>query len=147
VRNIRSELSINPGLKLECLVRTADAGDLAMLRENEPLIKLLARLESFTAGPDVTAPKASASAAAGGNAVFVPLAGAVDFDSELARLSKELAKTAKEAEIVGRKLANEDFTARAPAEVVAKEREKDELLRGKVAKLMELTARIESLRG
>jgi valyl-tRNA synthetase len=147
VRNIRSELSINPGLKLECLVRTADAGDLAMLRENEPLIKLLARLESFTAGPDVTAPKASASAAAGGNAVFVPLAGAVDFDSELARLSKELAKTAKEAEIVGRKLANEDFTARAPAEVVAKEREKDEMLRGKVAKLMELTARIESLRG
>ena len=147
VRNIRSELSINPGLKLECLVRTADAGDLAMLRENEPLIKLLARLESFTAGPDVTAPKASASAAAGGNAVFVPLAGAVDFDSELARLSKELAKTSKEAEIVGRKLANEDFTARAPAEVVAKEREKDEMLRGKVAKLTELTARIESLRG
>jgi valyl-tRNA synthetase len=147
VRNIRSELSINPGVKLECLVRTADAADLAMLRENEHLITLLARLGNFMAGPDVTAPKASASAAAGGNAVFVPLAGAVDFDAELARLSKELVKTSKEAEIVGRKLANEDFTARAPAEVVAKEREKAEVLHGKVAKLEELKARIESLRG
>jgi len=147
VRNIRSELSINPGVKLDCLVRTADGADLAMLRTNEALIVLLARLSNFTAGPDVTAPKASASAAAGGNAVFVPLAGAVDFDAELARLSKELAKTSKEAEIVARKLANEDFTAKAPAEVVAKEREKDEMLREKVAKLEELKGRIESLKG
>jgi len=147
VRNIRSELSINPGLKLDCLVRTADGDDLAMLRANETLIVLLARLSNFTAGPDVTAPKASASAAAGGNAVFVPLAGAVDFDAELARLSKELAKTSKEADIVARKLANEDFTAKAPAEVVAKEREKDEMLREKVAKLEELKGRIESLKG
>ncbi|WP_243313575.1 valine--tRNA ligase [Fundidesulfovibrio agrisoli] len=146
VRNIRSELSISPALKLDCLVRTADPADLAMLRDNERLITLLARLGSFTAGPDVTAPKASASAAAGGNAVFVPLAGAVDFDAELARLNKELAKTAKEAEIVARKLANEDFTAKAPAEVVAKEREKDEMLRGKVAKLEELKGRIETLK-
>jgi valyl-tRNA synthetase len=147
VRNIRSELSINPGVKLDCLVRTADGADLAMLRANESLIVLMARLANFTAGPDVTAPKASASAAAGGNAVFVPLAGAVDFDAELARLTKELAKTSKEADIVGRKLANEDFTAKAPAEVVAKEREKDEMLREKVAKLEELKGRIESLKG
>ncbi|GFK92865.1 Valine--tRNA ligase [Fundidesulfovibrio magnetotacticus] len=147
VRNIRSELSISPGLKLDCLVRTADAADLSVLLGNERLIMSLARLATFTAGPGVAAPKASASAAAGGNAVFVPLAGAVDFDAELARLGKELAKTAKEAEIVGRKLANEDFTARAPAEVVAKEREKGEMLREKVAKLEELRARIEGLRG
>ena len=146
VRNIRSELNINPGHRLECLVRTADAQDLQVLSANEAMIVLLARLETFAAGPDVTAPKASASAAAGGNAVFVPLAGAVDFDAELARLAKELAKTSKEAEIVARKLANEDFTARAPAEVVAKEREKDEMLRGKVAKLEELQGRIESLK-
>ncbi len=147
VRNIRSELSINPGFKLACLVRTADAGDLATLRDNARLISLLARLSDFQAGPDVTAPKASASAAAGGNAVFVPLAGAVDFEAELARLGKELAKTSKEAEIVARKLANEDFTAKAPVEVVAKEREKDVALTEKVNKLEELKARIESLKG
>ncbi len=147
VRNIRSELSINPGMRLECLVRTADAQDLEMFNANKALIVLLAKLSGFTAGPDVTAPKASASAAAGGNAVFVPLAGAVDFDAELARLGKELAKTAKEAEIVARKLANEDFTAKAPAEVVAKEREKDQMLREKVSKLEELKERIESLKG
>jgi len=147
VRNIRSELSINPGQKLDCLVRTANGADLALFTQNAPLITLLARLETFTAAPDIAAPKASASAAAGANAVFVPLAGAVDFDAELARLSKELAKAAKDAEIVDRKLANEDFTAKAPADVVAKEREKGAALRDKVAKLQELKARIESLKG
>ncbi|GAB6038081.1 valine--tRNA ligase [Fundidesulfovibrio butyratiphilus] len=147
VRNIRSELSINPGYKLECLVRTSSAEDLAVLKESAGLIAVLAKLAGFTAGPDVTAPKASASAAAGGNAVFVPLAGAVDFDAELARLNKELTKTSKEAQIVARKLANEDFTSKAPAEVVAKEREKDQTLRDKVAKLEELKTRIESLKG
>ena len=147
VRNIRSELGIAPGFRLACLVRTADAQDLATLRQCAGLITLLARLSEFTAGPDVTAPKASASAAAGGNAVFVPLAGAVDFDSELARLTKELDKTSKEAGIVARKLANEDFTARAPAEVVAKEREKSLALSEKIHKLEELKARIESLKG
>jgi len=147
VRNIRSELFISPGQKLDCLVRTANDADLALFTQNAPLISLLARLETFTAGPDITAPKASASAAAGMNAVFVPLAGAVDFDAELARLGKELAKAAKDAEIVDRKLANEDFTAKAPADVVAKEREKGAALRDKVTKLQELKARIESLQG
>jgi valyl-tRNA synthetase len=147
VRNIRSELSIAPGQKLACLVRTSDPQDLSVLRDNSQLIVLLARLSQFEAGPDITAPKASASAAAGGNAVFVPLAGAVDFEAELARLDKELAKVSKDVEIVDRKLANEDFISRAPAEVVAKEQEKSQAMRDRMQKLRELKERIEGLRG
>jgi valyl-tRNA synthetase len=55
--------------------------------------------------------------------VYVDLAGLIDVEAEIARKEAELAKL--EGFIKGKeqKLANENFTARAPAEVVARERE------------------------
>ncbi|WP_027186411.1 valine--tRNA ligase [Desulfovibrio inopinatus] len=145
IRNIRAELSINPGLKLSPLVRTSSSEDKAYIEENIPMILFLARLERIEIGPDVVAPKASASAAVGGNSLFVPIAGAVDFESELSRLDKELAKVSKELAIVERKLANEDFTAKAPAHVVQKEREKADAASEKQRKLQGLFDRIKGL--
>ena len=94
-----------------------------------------------SAGADVPV----VGAAAGGCALFVPLAGAVDFASELARLAKEEAKVAKELDMVEKKLHNESFTSRAPAEVVEKEREKSRAAHEKLDRLRELTARIKGL--
>ena len=109
------------------------------------MISFLARLETFQAGPDVEAPKASASAAAGACALYVPLSGAVDFDVEYLRLSKEEVKTVKELTVVEKKLGNEDFVSRAPAEVVAKEQEKQGALGERLARLRELKDRIKKL--
>ena len=109
------------------------------------MIAFLAKLETFEAGPGITAPKASASTAAGTCALFVPLSGAVDFDVEFLRLSKEEVKTVKELTVVEKKLGNEDFISRAPAEVVAKEREKQDALAERLARLRELKERIKKL--
>jgi valyl-tRNA synthetase len=147
VRNFRAELGIAPSLKLTAMVKTASDEDRNTLLGSGELICFLARLTSIDAGPDVAAPKASASAAIGGNALFVPLQGAVDFAGELERLNKELAKLSKDADIIGRKLANDDFVARAPAEVVAKEREKAQALTDKIAKVEELRGRIRDIMG
>jgi len=147
VRNIRAELNINPGLKLTALVHTEDADQTASLSANAPMIRFLAKLDRFEAGPDVVAPKASASAAAGACALFVPLAGAVDFDVEFLRLSKEEVKTVKDLTVVEKKLGNEDFVSRAPADVVAKEREKQGSLTERLTKLRELKERIKKLMG
>ena len=146
VRNIRAELNISPALKLKVLVRAEDEAALSRLNGAADMIAFLARLESFTAGPDVVAPKASAAAAATGASVFVPLAGAVDFDAELARLEKEMAKTGKELDAVEKKLANESFVQRAPAEVVAKEREKAQAAHERLDKLEELAARFQGMK-
>jgi len=144
VRNIRGELNIGPSVELEALVRTDDAEDLAFFAEHEAVIRLLARLKTLQAGPDVQAPKASASAVVGGGELFVPLAGAVDFDAELARLDKELAKLDKDFTAVNKKLANEGFTSKAPAEVVQKERDKAEALAEKHKTLLKLQERLKS---
>lgn len=65
-----------------------------------------------------------ATALVGDLRVMIPLAGLIDKDAELARLDKEIAKLEKDIEIVGKKLGNEGFVARAPEAVVAKERGK-----------------------
>ncbi len=61
---------------------------------------------------------------AAGVEVYLPLKGLIDVDKESARLTKELDKLAKVILGTSKKLANEKFLAKAPAEVVAGEREK-----------------------
>ncbi len=73
---------------------------------------------------------------AGKVAAFVPLAGVVDVESERPRLEKALAETEKLLAASAKKLGNESFRERAPAEVVAKEE----------AKRDEFAARVEKLR-
>ena len=101
----------------------------------------LARLETLTIGADVHAPKASASAVVEGCQVIVPLKGAVDLNGELARLDKEIAKLEKDVVGVNMKLSNESFVSRAPADVVARERERAEKLLDAKEKMQALRAR------
>ena len=53
-----------------------------------------------------------------GATVMLSLAGHVDVDKERARLKKEIDRVAGEAGKIERKLANSDFVAKAPPEVV-----------------------------
>jgi valyl-tRNA synthetase len=147
VRNIRAELNIGPSVKLALLVKPSGDEDAAFLKDNEDFILKLARLESMNVDAGVEAPKASAGAVAGGNQLFVPLSGIVDFDAEIARLEKELTKVDKELSVVSRKLANEDFTAKAPPQVVEKEREKERVAGEKRSKMTELLARMKEAAG
>jgi len=143
VRNIRSELHIGPSVELELLVRSDNADQTGFLKEQEALIKRLAKVSRVVAGSEVEAPKASATAVVGACELYVPLKGAVDFDAELARLDKELTKLDKELGIVAKKLANKGFVSNAPEEVVEKERQKQTTMAEKKAKLEDLKKRLE----
>jgi len=144
VRNIRSELNIAPSKKLDVLIRTVNDEDKAFLNGHRELVRGLAWVDQVTTGPDVKTPRASASAVVRGNEVYVPLLGVVDFDMELARLSRELDKLDKELGIVEKKLANENFTSKAPAQVVEKERQKAMIFSDKKAKLSGLQERLRT---
>ena len=141
VRTIKAELGISPGHKVSLLLHPVDEEQGALLEENRGLMTTLARLESLELGAEVHAPKASASAVVQGCQVIVPLRGAVDLAGELARLDKELAKLEKDVTAVNMKLSNESFVSRAPAEVVARERERAGQLLDAKAKLQALRAR------
>lgn len=147
VRTIRAELNIAPSLKLTLLVHPVDDEQAAVLESSRELIMTLARLEALTVGADVHAPKASASHVVQGAQVIVPLLGAVDFEAEMARLDKELAKLAKDVEGLQKRLANESFISRAPKEVVDKERERCTALVDAKNKLEALKARFAEAMG
>ena len=78
--------------------------------------------------------------------VFVPLGGLVDFEVEEKRLVKELEKTVAEKTGVAKKLSNKEFTDKAPAEVVEKDRARLDALEEKTDKLKAGLERIRSIR-
>ena len=61
-----------------------------------------------------------------GAELFLPLAGLINIEEEIARLEKELEKLDKEVERVQKKLSNQGFVAKAPAEVIDGERAKEQ---------------------
>ena len=92
------------------------------MQDNRDFISRLANLESveFLTGE---AP-AAATALVGKMEILIPLEGLIDKDAEIARLDKEISKLDKIIKQSAGKLSNENYVAKAPADVVAKEREK-----------------------
>ncbi|MGQ7956444.1 valine--tRNA ligase [Pseudomonas sp. SP16.1] len=145
VRQIRGEMKISMAKRIDIIVQNASAEDLRRLAEFEPLLGKLAKLESvrvLAAGEE--APM-SATALVGEMQVLVPMAGLIDKDAELARLDKEIARLQGEVQRVGGKLANQGFVAKAPAEVLDKERAKLAEAEQALAKLVEQRGKIAAL--
>jgi valyl-tRNA synthetase len=145
VRQIRGEMKISMAKRIDIIVQNANAEDLRRLSDFEPLLSKLAKLESvrvLAAGEE--APM-SATALVGEMQILVPMAGLIDKDAELARLDKEIQRLSGEVQRVGGKLANEGFVAKAPAEVLDKERAKLAEAEQALAKLVEQRGKIASL--
>jgi valyl-tRNA synthetase len=74
----------------------------------------------------------------------VRLEGVIDFARETQRLEKDLGKAAKELASLVRKLQNQDFLSKAPADVVAKVRDQQQAL---LEKQQKLQATLDKIRG
>ncbi|MEL7240644.1 MAG: valine--tRNA ligase, partial [Planctomycetota bacterium] len=88
----------------------------ARLAAQETVIKRLARIEEAQIVSE--APKGAVQIVSGGQAVALPLADIIDIDAEKARLQKEIDRIASEIGKIDKKLANENFVAKAPKSVV-----------------------------
>jgi len=124
VRTIRSEMGIVPSKDIGLLMRLTDEKSRASIRRYEGYLQRLARVSSLGFIDETTRPKLSASAVVDGRELFVPLEGLIDLEIERARLQKEIDRLAGMLDGVQRKLSNESFVAKAPPEVVEREREK-----------------------
>lgn len=124
VRKIRSSMDIKPGRPLPVLVQNGDTTDQLRIDANLHYLTTLGRIESVRwLEPGDTAPEA-ATALVGEMKLLIPMAGLIDKQAELARLEKEIDKLDKEIARLTGKLANASFVAKAPAQVVDKERRK-----------------------
>ncbi len=144
IRTIRAELNIKPSLQLSLFIKATDESQALFIKAHGKSIKNLARVGEMTVGTEVEAPKASASDVVEGQQIFVPLAGAVDFEAELDRLEKETTKLEKTLHGTTQKLKNAGFVAKAPQEVVEGERQKAKELTEKLEKLNSLHEKLRS---
>jgi valyl-tRNA synthetase len=145
IRNVRGEMNISPGLALTVEVQAARDESRALLEREQALINQLSRLERLTITAPGAKPRTAATAIVDGAAVYVSLAGVIDLAKESERLTKELAKIAKEMGALSKKLNNDDFLAKAPAEVVVGVREKHAVLSDKHHKIETTLARIREM--
>lgn len=125
VRNIRAELGVAQGKRVQCSVHAQNEEVQAMLTEAAPYFSRLAGISELTIGLFGDAKPAKAmTAVVSGAELYLPLADLIDLQQEAARLQKEVAALQGEVERGERKLQNPGFVAKAPADVIAKEQEK-----------------------
>ena len=135
IRRIRGEMNVPPG-KVAEVILVAAADDSRKVLELYPnYVNGLAQA-SVTITPGLQEkPEQSVVGVAKGVEVVVPLKGLIDFDREIARLNKELSAIDKDLQRVQGKLNNQGFLAKAPQDVVEKEKTKEQELLGKQAAL------------
>ena len=124
VRKIRSGMNIAPSKALPVILDAYTDEDKARLARNTAFVERLARTESITWLAEGEEAPESATALVGNMKLLIPLAGLIDKEAELSRLDKEIDKIKKDVERGRKKLENESFVAKAPAEVVQKEKDK-----------------------
>jgi valyl-tRNA synthetase len=124
IRNLRAEKNAPPSKKLPATF--VGGAKTELLKSQGEVIAALAGLDysqlSILSTLD-SKPEGAASLVVGAVEIYLPLAGLVDASADRERLSKELAEA--ESHIARlEKLLSSDFANKAPAAVVAKEREK-----------------------
>lgn len=124
VRTSRNEMNTPLSKPIAIIAKTSNADIQAILSENESYIARFCNPESFEYGLEVEAPSHAVTSVISGAEIYLPLAGLINIDDEIARLEKEAAKLQDEVNRVEKKLSNEKFVAKAPKAVVEAERAK-----------------------
>jgi len=141
VRGVRAEMQVPPSVLTPILLKDAAPESLARAEAWFEAIGRMARASEVRA-LDGEVPKGVAQAVVGEATVVLPLADVIDLAAERARLAKERGKAESEAKKINAKLANADFIARAPEEIVEENRERLAAAEAEMARLDAALARI-----
>ena len=143
VRRIRGEMNIRPSLRIPVLLQNAGAGARSLAHAHRRYLVSgggLAGIDHLAAGD--TAPLA-ATALLGDMKLLIPLEGLIDLAAERVRLGKEIDRQTRDLRRSEGKLGNADFVARAPEEIVARERARARALSDALGRLR---AHLDTLR-
>lgn len=144
VRNVRAEMNVPISKKIEMIVKPADEERLRIMENNRLYVERFCNTSALELSLDAQVPEKAVTAIVTGAEMYMPLAGLIDIEQELARLEKELKTLNAEVERIEKKLNNPNFMAKAPEHVIAGEREK---LQGYADKRDKTIARIAELKG
>ena len=146
IRNIRGEMEVPPSKQIAVILSCANEESRRLMKHNEGALISMARISDLAIGVAIEKPEDASIQVAGDVQIYVPLKGLVDVAAEEERLLKEIGKIEKEIEMFSKKLESPAFVDRAPAEIVAKERQKLADVQSKKLVLEESLDKIRKLR-
>ena len=143
IRNLKAELGIDSRKKAAVVLKVTRPEYAEVLKAHANYINTLAFAEPITFADEK--PEHALSGMVDGMEIYLPLAGLIDMEKEIARLGKELEKSQKFAASLKSKLSNERFTSKAPAAVVETERAKLTATEEKISALEQRIKQLENL--
>ncbi|MFN7055974.1 valine--tRNA ligase [Hyphomonas sp.] len=142
IRSLRNDLGVPAGAKVPLAIVHPSAEDVRRTDAHEEILRRMARVDTVSMPAEL--PKGSVSAIVGSTLAALSIADLIDVAEARKRLDKEIATLEKDITATERKLANADFVARAPEEIVEENRER---LRDWGARREKLSAARSSLEG
>jgi valyl-tRNA synthetase len=134
VRTLRSEYDVPAGSRIRVQLTNPGPSLRSALDAEERAVQRMARVASVVVNGAVEGVGAHAVLRSGAD-LFLPLADVIDVAQERQRLGRELERMEGQLRATDSRLASEQFAARAPADIVAREREKAASLRDQVDRL------------
>ena len=122
IRARRAEMNVPPSKKAQVILFTENRNAYEAGSTFFAKLAYASEIQFVDAAPSNV--ESMVSVVTKGAQVYMPMGELVDFEKEKARLEKEKAKVQKDIDFVMKKLNNEGFVAKAPAAVIAQEREK-----------------------
>ncbi|MEE9219121.1 MAG: valine--tRNA ligase [Acidobacteriota bacterium] len=122
VRHVRAENNIDPGRRIQLLVKVARHRQRTLFVANQDHVLHLARCEQVRFVDSLESVGAAARGVAGEAEFAIPLEGVLDLAAEQRRLSREIDRLVRDMEAQSRKLSSQDFLSKAPAAVIARTR-------------------------
>ncbi|MCL1950667.1 MAG: valine--tRNA ligase [Turicibacter sp.] len=133
VRNIRAEVDAPNSKQIRIFINAKNDEVLDNLTANQAYLERFCNPSELRIEKGLTLSEEAMTAVVTGADILLPIEGLVNVEAEIARLSAELKKLSAEVKRGESKLANEKFTAKAPAHLVEEERAKLEDYKEKFA--------------
>ena len=140
LRNIRTQWNMDPKETMDAFVVPVDRKEQELVTAYAADVRRMARLKDLTVDTKAPALRDCATALVGQIKVFVPLAGVVDLAKEKKKMADDIAQKTKAIQALEGRLKNEAFVSKAPADVIAKERERLEILTKEIFQLNQVLA-------
>jgi len=145
LRTIKSENNVPPDRWGNAVIVTVDTATTEWLTSQVAIINRFAKLTETVISTSAQKPLFAGSSVVGGNQIYISFEGLIDKAVEVDRLSKEIDRITNLIGSTRARLSNSSFVDRAPAEVVAKEKEKLEGLEANLVKVKENLASLDAI--
>ncbi len=140
IRSVRAQMNVPASARIPLHITGANELTQTRVETHRGAIERLARIKEISFTENV--PQSSAQIILNEANFALPLGDVIDVGAEKARLNNDIEKMDKELTQIGKKLGNEQFLAKAPAEVVAEQRERVVELTERRLQISEAVARL-----